>query len=132
VVFLLLKQLKTNKMRVTVSGNLGADVASVGANGTIAANAVTVQGDFGIITTGALTTAADVWVTPATVTNAAVKSTSTIVLSINSMTGTAGTNGAPVAVVSAKVDGSFTLSYGNVGTNALSGAFSISYRVLNA
>lgn len=119
-------------MRVTVSGNLGADVASVGANGTISANAVTVDGDFGIITTGALTTAADVWATPATVTNANVKTTSVILLSVNSMTGTAGTNGAPVAIVSAKGTGSFTLSYGNVGTNALSGAFTISYRILNA
>lgn len=119
-------------MRVTVSGNLGADVASVGANGTISANAVTTEGDFGIITTGALTTAADTWATAATVTNARVKSTSTIVLSINSMTGTVGTNGVPAVLVSAKTDGSFTLQYGNVGTNALSGAFSISYRILNA
>jgi len=119
-------------MRVTVAGNLGADVAAVAANGTISANAVAVEGDFGIITTGALTTAADVWATPATVTNSAVKSTSTIVLSINGMTGAAGTNGAPVAIVSAKTTGSFTLSYGNVGTNALSGAFSISYRIYNA
>jgi len=119
-------------MRVTVSGNLGADVASVGANGTISANAVTTEGDFGIITTGALTTAADTWATAATVTNGRVKSTSTIVLSINSMTGTVGTNGVPAVLVSAKTDGSFTLQYGNVGTNALSGAFSISYRILNA
>jgi len=119
-------------MRVTVSGNLGADVASVGANGTISANAVTANGDFGIITTGALTTAADTWEAAVTFTNDRIAAGSAIELTVNAMTGTVGTNGVPAAIVTARTAGSATVRIGNIGANALSGAFSFSYRVYNA
>ena len=111
--------------------NVAADLAIDTANATIAANAATASGDTGKITTGALTTAADTWEAAATITNTKVVATSRIYLTVTAMTGTIGTNGVPHAVVSAIGTGSFTLRYGNIGTAALTGAFVISYRVVN-
>lgn len=105
--------------------------AAAVANATIAANAVTTQGDSGIITTGALTTAADTWEAAVTWTSAKIAASSVILLTVNTMTGTIGTNGVAHAVVTAKTAGSCTLRIGNIGANALSGAFTIGYRIIN-
>ena len=128
------KKVKQGPVILTVIGtmdNVGADLVTGNANGTIAANAVTTNGDAGIITTGALSTAADTWEAAVTVTNSKVVAGSTILLTVNTMTGTIGTNGVPAAVVTAKATGSYTLRIGNIGTAALSGAFTIGYRVIN-
>lgn len=129
---------KQGPIIMTVVGtmdNLGADLvttnAAAVANATIAANAVTTQGDSGIITTGALTTAADTWEAAITWTSAKIAATSVILLTVNTMTGTIGTNGVAHAVVTAKTAGSCTLRIGNIGANALSGAFTIGYRIIN-
>ena len=118
-------------MKITVAGNTKADVAAQSADSTISANAVTANGDFGIITTGAVTTAADTWEAAVTFTNSRIAAGSTILLTVNTMTGTIGTNGVPHAVVVAKTAGSCTLRIGNIGANALTGAFTIAYLVIN-
>lgn len=101
------------------------------ANGTVSANAVTVNGDGGIITSPALTTAADTWEAAVTVTNSKVTTSSAVIVSITTQAGTIGTNGVAAAVVTAVGSGSFTLRYGNIGTNALAGAIKVAYHVIN-
>jgi malic enzyme len=120
-------------MKATVSGNLLADVAVAGATptGTIDTNAVTINSDYGVITTGALTTAADTWEAAVTFTNSRIKTTSAVLLTINNVTGAVGTNGVPHAVIDVVSDGSAVLRIGNIGTNALTGAFTIAFRVYN-
>ena len=118
-------------MKITVAGNTKADVAAQGANGNISANAVTANGDFGRLTTPALTTAADAWEAAITFTNSRITSTSTILLTVVSAGGTVGTNGVPHAIIDGQTDGSCTLYVGNIGTNALNGAAVISYLVIN-
>lgn len=132
---------KTKKAKATLSApfiltllstsNAGFDGVNVTANGTIAANAVTANGDAGILTTPSLTTAADTWEAAITFTNSKIAATSDILLTINSMQGTIGTNGCPHAIITAKGAGSCTLRVGNIGANALSaGAVTIGYRVI--
>jgi len=112
--------------------NAGFDGVNVTANGTIAANAVTANGDSGILTTPSLTTAADTWEAAITWTNSKIVATSIIVLTVNGVQGTIGTNGCPHAVITAKGTGSCTLRVGNIGANALSaGAVTIAYLVIN-
>lgn len=118
-------------MKLTVAGNTKADVAVTGANGTIAANAVTANGDFGRLTTPALSTAADAWEAAITFTNSNIKATSSIFLTVNTVGGAVGTNGVPHAIIDGQTDGSCTLYVGNIGTAALSGAAVISYLVIN-
>jgi len=101
------------------------------ANGTVSANAVTVNGDAGIITSPALTTAADAWEAAVTVTNSKVTTSSAVIVSITTQAGTIVTNGVAAAVVTAVGSGSFTLRYGNIGTNALAGAIKVAYHVIN-
>ena len=121
-------------MRVTVSGNLGADVASVGANGaTIAANAVTANGDFGVLTTPALTTAASTFEAAVTVTNDRAKTTRAIDVWVQEYSGTPITNGVPDVYVVSRADGSFVIRYGNTNaTNALNAGIKVGYRIWNA
>jgi hypothetical protein len=120
-------------MRVTVGGNLGADVAAVGADATIATNAATANGDFGILTSPSVTTAAVTFETAVTFTNSRIVAGSVVELTINKFNGTIVTNGIPTVILKSKTTGSCSFLYGNLGANALSaGTLEISYRVYNA
>lgn len=114
------------------STNVGADVVVTTANGTIATSAVTANGDAGIITTAALTTAALTWEAVITFTNSRITSSSIILFSIDEMAGVPGTNGVPTVIVDTRTTGACTLYVGNTHpTAALSGAFKFSYLVIN-
>lgn len=89
------------------------------------------NGQRGIVTTGTLTTAA---VTDATftITNSSVGTTSLVMCTVQTYSGTYSTNGDPIILSCVPGSGSFVVNFRNVhATNALNGALGIGFVVLN-
>ena len=105
----------------------GLSVAPV-ADGTSVAAAVTVNGRSGVITTEVLTAATHARQS-IVVTNQYASADSIIVLTVLSYAGTA--LGNPVANVSARAAGEFTIDVANAGSAALDALATISYVILS-
>jgi hypothetical protein len=98
--------------------------------GTEATNAVTINKPAGKITTSALTTAAGASYT-ITLTNSAILSTSYLMVTAGTYSGTLGTNGVPRVNVTAIAAGSATIVVSNShASNALSGTQIIYFQVI--
>jgi hypothetical protein len=91
---------------------------------------VTVNASSGVITTVSSTLAAQ-GTSTFTITNNTVTATSVVKLTVGTYGGTFGTNGTPVAIVSAVASGSFNITIYNAhASNALNGTLKIHFAVL--
>ena len=122
----------TSGLTIRSTGALSLPKAAV-TQGTNIATAVTIDAPSGVITTQTSTLGAG-QAQSFTVNNSTVTSTSTVLVTVTSYSGTFFTNGVPIVQVRSVTNGSFVIAIANVdardpGATALNGVFKIAFLV---
>jgi len=114
--------------RCVVAGNWIGNLGTLKGTGTVSANAVTINAQAGVITTGSLSTASGANATAITLTNSFITASSVILCQL--MGGTNTTLGVTFNAVPGAGSATITITNGNVAAAALNGTLIIGFAVL--
>jgi hypothetical protein len=116
---------------------VGTGNVNLGTNctGAFSSNAVTCNGQRGLVTTASLSTAHNAYSTAQVITDSSIITGSEVMCTINTYSGTISTNGAPVladgCIVAGASHTATIVIFNADDTNALSGTVGIAFEVIN-